>query len=58
MYSINLGNVLGDIFDMFISMLHIYLEYVRNHHYSLQVTRLGFTRVFAYEKCRLEFSGM
>ncbi len=27
----------GDLFDMFISMLHIYLEYVRNHHYSLQV---------------------
>ncbi|CAF0918598.1 unnamed protein product [Adineta steineri] len=26
----------GDLFDMFISMLHIYLEYVRNHHYSLQ----------------------
>ena len=31
------GCVLGDLFDMFISMLHIYLEYVRNHHYSLQV---------------------
>ncbi|CAF4158295.1 unnamed protein product, partial [Rotaria magnacalcarata] len=26
----------GDLFDMLISMLHIYLEYVRNHHYSLQ----------------------
>ena len=24
---------------MLISMLHIYLEYVRNHHYSLQVMR-------------------
>jgi len=32
----------GDLFDMFISMLHIYLEYVRNHHYSLQVNTIIF----------------
>ena len=39
--SIFVGFFLGDLFDMFISMLHIYLEYVRNHHYSLQVWLLA-----------------
>ncbi|XP_077868755.1 ras-specific guanine nucleotide-releasing factor 1-like [Saccoglossus kowalevskii] len=29
--------VLGDLFDMLLPMLTIYNEYVRNHHYSLQV---------------------
>ncbi|XP_066581022.1 ras-specific guanine nucleotide-releasing factor 2-like [Prorops nasuta] len=29
--------VLGDLFDMLLPMLTIYQEYVRNHHYSLQV---------------------
>ncbi|OWA52235.1 Ras-specific guanine nucleotide-releasing factor 2 [Hypsibius exemplaris] len=29
--------VLGDLFDMWLPMLSIYQEYVRNHHYSLQV---------------------
>ncbi|XP_041465330.1 ras-specific guanine nucleotide-releasing factor 2-like isoform X3 [Lytechinus variegatus] len=29
--------VLGDLFDMLLPMLSIYNEYVRNHHYSLQV---------------------
>ncbi|XP_061172413.1 ras-specific guanine nucleotide-releasing factor 2-like isoform X5 [Saccostrea echinata] len=29
--------VLGDLFDMLLPMLCIYQEYVRNHHYSLQV---------------------
>ncbi|KAI5722995.1 hypothetical protein M8J76_016750 [Diaphorina citri] len=29
--------VLGDLFDMLLPMLGIYQEYVRNHHYSLQV---------------------
>ncbi|KAI8793197.1 ras-specific guanine nucleotide-releasing factor 2, partial [Biomphalaria glabrata] len=29
--------VLGDLFDMLLPMLSIYQEYVRNHHYSLQV---------------------
>ncbi|XP_038072295.1 ras-specific guanine nucleotide-releasing factor 2-like [Patiria miniata] len=29
--------VLGDLFDMLLPMLCIYNEYVRNHHYSLQV---------------------
>ncbi|XP_024946979.1 ras-specific guanine nucleotide-releasing factor 2 isoform X3 [Cephus cinctus] len=29
--------VLGDLFDMLLPMLAIYQEYVRNHHYSLQV---------------------
>jgi len=28
---------LGDLFDMLLPMLVIYQEYVRNHHYSLQV---------------------
>jgi hypothetical protein len=28
----------GDLFDMLLPMLSIYQEYVRNHHYSLQVT--------------------
>ena len=28
---------LGDLFDMLLPMLSIYQEYVRNHHYSLQV---------------------
>ncbi|XP_069969956.1 ras-specific guanine nucleotide-releasing factor 2 isoform X2 [Penaeus vannamei] len=33
-----LGNThLGDLFDMLLPMLSIYQEYVRNHHYSLQV---------------------
>ena len=27
----------GDLFDMLLPMLSIYQEYVRNHHYSLQV---------------------
>ena len=27
----------GDLFDMLLPMLGIYQEYVRNHHYSLQV---------------------
>ena len=30
-------NFLGDLFDMLLPMLSIYNEYVRNHHYSLQV---------------------
>ncbi|TRY67068.1 hypothetical protein TCAL_03106 [Tigriopus californicus] len=29
--------VLGDLFDMLLPMLSIYQEYVRNHHYCLQV---------------------
>lgn len=29
--------VLGDLFDILLPMLTIYQEYVRNHHYSLQV---------------------
>lgn len=34
----NLSNeILGDLFDMLLPMLSIYQEYVRNHHYSLQV---------------------
>lgn len=27
----------GDLFDMLLPMLSIYQEYIRNHHYSLQV---------------------
>jgi len=29
--------IAGDLFDMLLPMLGIYQEYVRNHHYSLQV---------------------
>ena len=29
--------IAGDLFDMLLPMLSIYQEYVRNHHYSLQV---------------------
>jgi hypothetical protein len=29
--------IIGDLFDMLLPMLCIYQEYVRNHHYSLQV---------------------
>lgn len=42
-HGINLLNVLplieilGDLFDILLPMLTIYQEYVRNHHYSLQV---------------------
>ena len=31
------SNFSGDLFDMLLPMLSIYQEYVRNHHYSLQV---------------------
>lgn len=31
------GSISGDLFDMLLPMLSIYQEYVRNHHYSLQV---------------------
>lgn len=30
-------SAIGDLFDMLLPMLSIYQEYVRNHHYSLQV---------------------
>ena len=30
-------NGIGDLFDMLLPMLCIYQEYVRNHHFSLQV---------------------
>ena len=30
-------NGIGDLFDMLLPMLSIYQEYVRNHHFSLQV---------------------
>jgi hypothetical protein len=30
-------SIIGDLFDMLLPMLSIYQEYVRNHHYSLQV---------------------
>ncbi|KAI3386284.1 hypothetical protein SNEBB_007626 [Seison nebaliae] len=29
--------ILGDLFDLLLPMLHIYQDYVRNHHYSLQI---------------------
>ncbi|KAJ8303945.1 hypothetical protein KUTeg_017528 [Tegillarca granosa] len=42
--------VLGDLFDMLLPMLCIYQEYVRNHHYSLQV--------LAEYKQKQEFNGL
>ena len=42
--------MLGDLFDMWLPMLSIYQEYVRNHHYSLQV--------LAECKQSREFSGL
>ncbi|CAF3873364.1 unnamed protein product, partial [Rotaria sp. Silwood1] len=48
----------GDLFDMLISMLHIYLEYVRNHHYSLQclveckLSNPGFNKFL--ERCEMK----
>ncbi|XP_034943189.1 ras-specific guanine nucleotide-releasing factor 2-like [Chelonus insularis] len=47
--------VLGDLFDMLLPMLSIYQEYVRNHHYSLQVlTECKQTPSFAALLTRLE----
>ncbi|KAF4533002.1 hypothetical protein B566_EDAN000691 [Ephemera danica] len=47
--------VLGDLFDMLLPMLSIYQEYVRNHHYSLQVlTECKQTPPFAALLSRLE----
>ncbi|XP_049766096.1 ras-specific guanine nucleotide-releasing factor 2-like [Schistocerca cancellata] len=47
--------VLGDLFDMLLPMLSIYQEYVRNHHYSLQVlTECKQSAPFAQLLARLE----
>lgn len=47
--------VLGDLFDMLLPMLSIYQEYVRNHHYSLQVlTECKSHQAFATVLKRLE----
>ncbi|GBP60074.1 Ras-specific guanine nucleotide-releasing factor 1 [Eumeta japonica] len=47
--------VLGDLFDMLLPMLSIYQEYVRNHHYSLQVlTECKQSQPFAQLLARLE----
>ncbi|XP_059486241.1 ras-specific guanine nucleotide-releasing factor 2-like isoform X3 [Neocloeon triangulifer] len=47
--------VLGDLFDMLLPMLSIYQEYVRNHHYSLQVlTECKQSPAFAALLARLE----
>ncbi|XP_061719901.1 ras-specific guanine nucleotide-releasing factor 1-like [Cydia pomonella] len=47
--------VLGDLFDMLLPMLTIYQEYVRNHHYSLQVlTECKQSQPFATLLARLE----
>ncbi|KAG7300104.1 hypothetical protein JYU34_015643 [Plutella xylostella] len=47
--------VLGDLFDMLLPMLTIYQEYVRNHHYSLQVlTECKQSAPFAQLLARLE----
>lgn len=45
----------GDLFDMLLPMLTIYQEYVRNHHYSLQVlTECKQSQPFAQLLARLE----
>ncbi|XP_030755990.1 ras-specific guanine nucleotide-releasing factor 2-like [Sitophilus oryzae] len=47
--------VLGDLFSMLLPMLSIYQEYVRNHHYSLQVlTECKQNQPFAATLKRLE----
>ncbi|XP_047506554.1 ras-specific guanine nucleotide-releasing factor 1-like isoform X2 [Pieris napi] len=47
--------VLGDLFDMLLPMLTIYQEYVRNHHYSLQVlTECKQSQPFTHLLARLE----
>ncbi|KAL0271645.1 UNVERIFIED_CONTAM: hypothetical protein PYX00_008672 [Menopon gallinae] len=47
--------VLGDLFNMLLPMLSIYQEYVRNHHYSLQVlTECKQSQPFAHLLARLE----
>ncbi|GLV41334.1 Son of sevenless [Carabus blaptoides fortunei] len=47
--------VLGDLFSMLLPMLSIYQEYVRNHHYSLQVlTECKQSPPFAALLARLE----
>ncbi|KAF7269538.1 hypothetical protein GWI33_017431 [Rhynchophorus ferrugineus] len=47
--------VLGDLFSMLLPMLSIYQEYVRNHHYSLQVlTECKQNQQFAATLKRLE----
>ena len=43
----------GDLFDMLLPMLSIYQEYVRNHHYSLQVSVI-FKSLAANEKLLLK----
>ena len=48
-------DVAGDLFDMLLPMLSIYQEYVRNHHYSLQVlTECKQSPPFAALLARLE----
>ncbi|XP_073960456.1 ras-specific guanine nucleotide-releasing factor 1-like isoform X2 [Choristoneura fumiferana] len=50
-----LGVSTGDLFDMLLPMLTIYQEYVRNHHYSLQVlTECKQSQPFAQLLARLE----
>ncbi|XP_060537024.1 ras-specific guanine nucleotide-releasing factor 2-like [Cylas formicarius] len=47
--------VLGDLFSMLLPMLSIYQEYVRNHHYSLQVlTECKQSQAFSAMLKRLE----
>ncbi|CAH1120967.1 unnamed protein product [Ceutorhynchus assimilis] len=51
--------VLGDLFSMLLPMLNIYQEYVRNHHYSLQVlTECKQNQRFAATLKRLESKPM
>ncbi|KAL7033129.1 hypothetical protein ACKWTF_007492 [Chironomus riparius] len=50
-----LGKTISDLFDMLLPMLSIYQEYVRNHHYSLQVlTECKSNPAFATVLKRLE----
>lgn len=52
---LRIPNITGDLFDMLLPMLSIYQEYVRNHHYSLQVlTECKSNPAFATVLKRLE----
>lgn len=46
----------GDLFDMLLPMLSIYQEYVRNHHYSLQVSTKLKLVIFLYSSTTFRYS--
>lgn len=55
LFLFHISKLTGDLFDMLLPMLSIYQEYVRNHHYSLQVlTECKSNPAFATVLKRLE----